>query len=249
MSRLAGKVVIISNAHGRQGQSQARLFAREGATVIIASPDARINRILVDELSAAIYPVKLRVDAEEEWEAAAAHTLEQFGQIDILVNNSIASTPHLLVDTGVEEWEQSLRSGIKGSFFGTRAVLPTMRKHKKGAIVNVTSIAAMAPPRGTTEAHASVSGALRILTKDISADYAAEGIRCNTVHAGLIDGELLGTGAPLDNASAADVIENTPMQRQGTHDEVARAVLFLASDDASFITGTELIVDGGYVGF
>jgi NAD(P)-dependent dehydrogenase (short-subunit alcohol dehydrogenase family) len=252
MRRLEGKVAVISNVTTAQGRAQARMFAEEGARVVAAGTDDALGKALVEEIEtaggAAAY-VHLNVDDERDWAALVEQASDAFGPVDILVNNAIGSTAGPMVDTELSEWEASLGTGARGSFLGIRAVLPRMLKSGSGAIVNVTSVAAMAPPRGISEAHASVSGALRILTKDVSADYAADGIRCNTVHAGLIEGELLGTGTQAADWIAADIIGVTPMRRQGMHDEVARGVLFLASDDASFITGTELVIDGGYVGF
>lgn len=251
MRRLEGKVALISNATSAQGMAQSRLFGDEGARVMVAGTHEDLGRELAADIEQsggkAAYS-ELDVFDEDSWAAAAARAEETFGPVDILINNAIGSTDGDIAETDLKDWEAALGS-VKGAFLGVRAVLPAMMSGGAGAIVNVTSVAAMAPPRGSSESHASVSGALRILTKDVSADYAAEGIRCNTVHAGLIAGELLGTGAPVDAAFAASVVGVTPMRREGRHEEVARGVLFLASDEASFITGTELVIDGGYVGF
>lgn len=252
MQRLQDRVAVISRAASMQGTSQARLFASEGARVIVADPDEAAARLISDEIAESggiAVSALLDVGDELHWAAVTKLAIERYGRLDILVNNASADTKTALADTKLDEWDAAVNSGARGSFFGARAALRVMLEQHNGVIVNVTSIAAMTPPNGTSEAHASVSGALRILTKDISADYAGDGIRCNTVHAGLIDGELLGTGSPLSDDAIGSMLAITPMRRQGSHDEVAKGVLFLASDDASFITGTELIIDGGYVGF
>lgn len=252
MQRLQDKVAVISRAASAQGNSQARLFASEGARVVVADPDETAARLLAKNIAeAGGTAVSALLDASDEhhWAAVTKLTIDHYGRLDILVNNASANTEGALADTTLDEWDAAVNSGARGSFFAARAALRVMLEQQRGAIVNVTSVAAMAPPEGTSETHASVSGALRILTKDISADYAGDGIRCNTVHAGLIEGELLGTGNPLSDDAIDSMLAITPMRRQGSHDEVARGVLFLASDEASFITGTELIIDGGYVGF
>lgn len=252
MQRLQDKVAVISRAASAQGSSQARLFASEGARVIVADSDESATRLLVEDIvKAGGVAVAAILDAgdEDPWPVVTKLATDSYGRLDIFINNANANTESALADTTLDEWDAAVNAGARGAFLGARAALRVMLEQRSGSIVNVTSIAAMAPPFGTSEAHASVSGALRILTKDVSADYAGDGIRCNTVHAGLIDDELLGTESRLSDEAIDSMLAITPMRRQGTHDEVAHGVLFLASDDASFITGTELIIDGGYVGF
>jgi len=249
--RLKDKVALITAATTAQGREQARLFADEGARVILLDPDDEARGALLAELAATggeADALPLDPDDVAQWESAVKTVRDRFGGVDILVHNARSDATHRIPEIAAEEWESSL-GGATGAFLGIRSVLESMMQRGAGSIVLVTSVAALAPPRGISEAHAAMAGALRILAKDVSSDYAADGVRCNAVLAGLVDSGLLGAEKDSDSGLAEQVRLVTPMRRAGTHSEVAQAVLFLASDEASFITGTELVVDGGYVAF
>ena len=247
--RLDGKIALITEASTPQAQAQARLFTAEGATVALIHDGREDVADLLGTLGGAVATEHIVNPLDEAgWQSVVDEVTSDHGRIDILVNNGGAATAERIPDLSRETWEHVLDQAVTAAFLAVRAVLPVMQRQQAGSIVNVTTIAAQAPPRGISEAQASIAGALRILAKDITGDYAHEGIRANSIHAGLVDDTLLGV-PDLASEHVEAMLAVTPMRRTGTHREIANAALFLASDDASYITGTELIVDGGYVSF
>lgn len=252
MSRLNGKVAVITRATSELGSSQVLLFAREGATVIVADTDAVGGKDLADSVNAqggkALFQ-RLDVVKENQWEALARAVASEFGGIDVLVNNAQLSTVSRAEEISRDEWDDVLTANSKGAFLGVKTAIASMLPRGGGSIIHVSSVAGMIPPKGSSEAYAASSGALRILAKDVSADYAADNIRCNSVHAGLVGAMFANCDEQLSPEKIAELLKVTPMRRVGTADEVSFGVLFLASDEASYITGTELVIDGGMVGF
>ena len=246
MGRLAGKSCLISGGAKGLGAAQARLFASEGARVtvgdILESEAARV----VDELSgsgADSLLVRLDVTSEGDWSRAVDAVMEEFGALDVLVNNAGIYNRALAEETTLEEWDQVMSVNATGVFLGTRAAIPAMRRSGGGSIVNMSSVAGLVGSRTQTVYNAS-KGAVRLLTKSTAVQYALEGIRANSVHPGVIETDMLSEVLRNEDERATR-IASTPIPRFGTPEDVAHGVLFLASDESSYVTGAELVIDGG----
>ena len=249
-NRLNEKVALISGAASGIGSATARIFAKAGAKVVLADVRDEQGEKLAHEINraadanVAMY-LHLDVTRAEQWEAALAATEATFGQLHILVNN--AGILHM---SGVEEtteamWQQVLDVNQKGVWLGIKTAVPAIRRAGGGSIINMSSILGTVGC-GAATAYQATKGAVRVLTKTAAVQYAAENIRINSVHPAMIE-----TPMTLDRdvvpQEAYDTFAATPpMKRPGRPEEVAYAVLFLASDEASFITGSELYIDGGY---
>ncbi|MGD9618082.1 MAG: SDR family NAD(P)-dependent oxidoreductase [Alphaproteobacteria bacterium] len=248
--RLENKVALITGAASGMGASMARLFAREGAKVVVADMLEEEGRQLAAEITqangAAIFH-KLDVTSETEWRAAIDATLAAFGRLDILVNDAgiSGSVVEDLFDT--EAWERLMAVNATGTFLGMKLAIPIMRKAGGGSIVNISSISGVTGQRGLHVGYNASKGAVRTLTKSAAVQYGRDNIRVNSVHPGLMP-PMRTSGRTADPALRAKWIETSvPMGRAGRIEEVANAVLFLASDEASYITGVELYVDGGFL--
>lgn len=234
--RLKDKVAIVTGGARGMGQAIVKRFAEEGAIVFSADVAQQ------EPAGSNIHAVKLDVSSEEDWKRVVAQVLAAHGHIDILVNNAgiLAETP--VAELTMAEWSRSIGINQTGVFLGMREVLPGMRSRKAGAIVNFSSTFGIAAVPGAHAYHAT-KGAVRSMSKNAAMTYVSDGIRVNSVHPGIIDTGMI----DAMDADAAVVVAATPMKRKGTPLEVANGVLFLASDEASFITGTELVIDGGYL--
>ena len=246
MGRLDGKVAIISGSARGQGATEARLFAQEGAKVVIADildVEGKQLEAEIAEAGGEVTFVHLDVTSEVEWNAAVQQAVESFGRLDILVNNAGILVRKMLVDTTEEEWDRVMDVNGKGVFLGTKAVIPAMKNAGGGSIVNISSVAGLIGS-AQSAAYGATKGAVRLLTKSTAIQHAADGIRCNSVHPGLIVTDM--TRESLDEPGAHDNwMRRIPMQRLGTVDDVANGVLFLASDESAYMTGSELVIDGG----
>jgi NAD(P)-dependent dehydrogenase (short-subunit alcohol dehydrogenase family) len=236
--RLEGKVVLVTGAASGIGHAVSELFASEGATVFasdIASPKLAY--------SDGIEALKLDVTREEDWEAAVDTIVEKSGRLDVLINNAGIIAYEPLHELEMNAWMRMIAVDQTGVFLGMREAIRVMRRQKSGSIVNISSIWGSAAVAGAHSYHAA-KGAVRNMTKNAAMTYVADGIRVNSVHPGFIH-------TPLTDAQAADlnelVIGSTPMKRGGQPIEVAYGCLFLASDEASYVTGVELVIDGGYL--
>ncbi|MDA0768869.1 MAG: glucose 1-dehydrogenase [Chloroflexi bacterium] len=245
--RLEGKVALISGGARGMGAVEARLFAREGAKVAIADILAEEGKKLESDIAEsggeALF-VTLDVTREEAWIKAVSDVVARFGRLDILVNNAGIYRLARVEDTTEEGWDTVLDVNAKGVFLGTKAAIPAMRTGGGGSIVNISSVAGIIGSLNSTAYNAS-KGAVRLLTKTTAIQYAQEGIRVNSVHPGPIDTEMLGLVFP-DEETRNSRLSNIPMGRMGTAADVANGVLFLASDESSYMTGSELVIDGGY---
>jgi NAD(P)-dependent dehydrogenase (short-subunit alcohol dehydrogenase family) len=244
--RLKNKVAIISGAGGGMGAEEARLFAREGASVVVADVLEQQAAAVANQLrstGANAHFVPLDVTKEESWRAAIAATVEHFGSLDVLVNNAGIVGPLDPADTyDTESFDRLMEVNARGAFLGIKYAVPEMRNAGGGSVVNISSVSGFIGQVGIHPGYNASKGALRILTKSFAVKHAHENIRFNSVHPGIMP--------PMrDQLPALEERVQTvvPMRRVGRLDEVAHAVLFLASDDASYITGTELVVDGGYL--
>lgn len=244
--RLKNKVAIISGAGGGMGAEEARLFAREGASVVVADVLEQQASAVANQLrstGANAHFVPLDVTKEESWHAAIAATVEHFGSLDVLVNNAGIVGPLDPADTyDTESFDRLMEVNARGAFLGIKYAVPEMRNAGGGSVVNISSVSGFIGQVGIHPGYNASKGALRILTKSFAVKHAHENIRFNSVHPGIMP--PMRDQLPALEERVQSVV---PMRRVGRLEEVAHAVLFLASDDASYITGTELVVDGGYL--
>jgi 3alpha(or 20beta)-hydroxysteroid dehydrogenase len=239
MGRLDGKVAIITGAARGQGEAEARLFAAEGARVVVADVLADEGAAVASSLGSAAAFAPLDVTSEDQWQAAVSLAEERFGPVNVLVNNAGVLLFQSIDKTDPADFERIMRVNVHGVFLGIRAVTPSMERAGRGSIVNISSTAGLTglPFLG---AYVASKWAVRGLTKTAAIDLGGKGIRVNSVHPGGIDTPMLAGTSP-----DAPFYRRLPVPRMGQADEAARAVLFLASDEASYTTGAELAVDGG----
>ena len=246
--RLEGKVAIISGASGGMGAEEARLFAREGAKVVIADiiddDGEAVARQIEDSGGEAIY-VHTDVTSAESWDTLVQTTLDKYGKIDILVNNAGISSGSHEDPLDIDGWTRIMDVNATGVYLGTRAVIPTMRQAGSGSIVNISSIMGFVGGEGGHPAYHASKGAVRIFTKATAVRYGPDGIRANSIHPGFMP--PMRTSPGRRGGELQSLIDLTPLRRTGETIEVANGVLFLASDEASFVTGTELVIDGGFI--
>ncbi len=244
--RLEGKVALISGGARGMGAAEARLFAREGAKVGIADileDEGRRLEAEIAELGGEAIFIKLDATSEDDWNRAVDTIVSRFGKLDVLINNAGIYRHGTVENTSVEDWDQVMDVNAKGVFLGTKAAIPAMRRAGGGSIVNISSTAGLVGSAGAAAYNAS-KGAVRLLTKATAVQYAKEGIRTNSVHPGPIETDMLAQ-VYTSPQMREQRLSNIPLGRVGRPDDVANGVLFLASDESSFMTGSELVIDGG----
>ena len=245
--RLQGKVAIITGGARGQGEAEARMFVREGAKVVFGDVLDDEGRQVEAEIAAAggeaVY-VRLDVTDEDAWREAVGTAVSRFGKVDILVNNAGIASWNAGDDASVEEWDRIMEVNAKGVFLGTKAVIPAMRAAGGGSIINISSISGMVGQTNIHPGYNASKGAVRILTKSTAVQHATEGIRCNSIHPGPVKTPM--TERSWSNPEWLQATERrTPLGRYADPDEIAYGVLFLASDESSFMTGSEVVIDGG----
>ena len=249
MGRMDGKVTLISGGARGMGASEARLFAREGAAVVIGDildeeGEATAASIAAD--GGGCRYVHLDVTQEADWQAAVAQAVSQFGSLDVLVNNAgIGSSSFQIHEEPVELWDRTIDVNLKGVFLGTRTAVPAMLEAGGGSIINISSQLGIVGVPYNGSAYQTSKGGVRIFTKAAALQYADRGIRVNSVHPGPIVTEMTRAGRD-DPERLSMMLARIPMGRYGEAEEVANAVLYLASDESSFVTGSEVVVDGGW---
>ncbi len=245
--RLEGKVAIISGGARGMGAEEARLFAREGAKVVIGDvleDEGRQVEAEVTEAGGECVFVRLDVTSEDSWADAVATAVSRFGRLDIVVNNAGIVLRGVLEDTSAEDWDRVMDVNAKGVFLGTKSAIPEMRKAGGGSIINISSMSGMVGQSYIQPVYNASKGAVRIFTKSAAIQYASENIRVNSVHPGPIDTPM--AGERLNNPELQrEADERSPLGRTAHPIEVAYGVLYLASDESSFVTGAELVIDGG----
>ena len=245
--RLENKVALISGGARGIGAAVAKIFAQEGAKLVICDILEDEGRKTAEEITAAggeCVFVRLDVTSETDWEQAAAEVTSRFGRLDILVNNAGITARGNVEETSVADWTRPMDINVKGAFLGSKQAIPIMRAGGGGSIINISSGAGIAPQPGTSGAYAASKGAVRIFSKSTAIQYAAENIRCNSVHPGPIETDMLRATRPAEN-NLEIMKGRVPLGRFGRAEEIAYGVLYLASDESSFVTGSELVIDGG----
>jgi len=245
--RLDGKVALISGGARGMGAEEARIFAREGAKVVIgdiSEEDGKAIEAQVAEAGGQALFVRLDVTAEADWAKAVELAVSSYGKLDVLVNNAGISSRAFTDDTAIDGWDKIMEVNSKGVFLGTRAAVPKMLEAGGGSIINISSIMGLVGSAGGHPAYNASKGAVRIFSKAMAVRHGKDNIRVNSVHPGFMP--PMASGIAYDQDQRRVSLEQTPLGREGRVEEVANAVLFLASDEASYITGAELAVDGGF---
>jgi len=245
MGRLDGKVALISGGARGQGAVEAKLFASEGANVVFGDIlDAEGKAVETDIRQAhgeATY-IHLDVTQEADWQQAVATAVNTYGKLDILVNNAGILRRESIEETSKELWDTVLAVNATGVFLGTKYAIPAMRAAGGGSIVNISSVSGMVA-LGAPAYNAS-KGAVRVFTKVTASQHAKDNIRCNSIHPGPIDTPMTQTS---NTARRQAIVDAVPLGRYGASEDIAYGVLYLASDEANYVTGSELVIDGGYI--
>ena len=257
--RLVGKVAIVTGAASGIGAETARTFAQHGAKVLLTDSNAALGKTVAKEISdsggTATFAVQDVCD-EALWATIVAQAEKSYGQLDILCNvagisgrdpkmtiqTSLTAGPRLDEQT-LEQWNRVMEVNATGVFLGTKAAIPAMRRAGGGSIVNISSICGIIGSHANAAYHAS-KGAVRIFSKAAAIQYASDNIRVNTVHPGFVDTPMTRPGHSNPEV-ARKRLEATPLGRFGTPADIAAGCLYLASDEASWVTGSELVIDGG----
>ncbi|PAQ15445.1 short-chain dehydrogenase [Bacillaceae bacterium SAOS 7] len=245
--RIENKVAIITGAGAGVGKETALLFAKEGAKLVITDINEENGLKVADEiraLGAEVIFSKHDVSNEEDWKNVVSEAVEKFNKIDILFNNAGIYIIKPLAETELKEWNLLMSINVTGVFLGMKHVMPVMAKQNKGSVINASSIAGLVGAPGHVLYGAS-KGAVRTMTKDAAIEYASQGVRVNSIHPGYIKTAMADYASEETKTSKEDLAKLFPLGRMGETAEVANMVLFLASDESSFSTGAEFVIDGG----
>jgi len=247
--RVKDKVAIISGAASGMGAATARVLAREGAKAVVIADmlEAEGKKVASEIVAAGGKAEFMRLDVTDEsnWQDVVARTVAAHGKLDILVNNAGISGSGVQDFFSTEAWERLMAINSTGVFFGVKHGIAAMMKSGGGAIVNLSSVSGIVGQMGVHAGYNASKGAVRLLTKAMAVQHGRDNIRVNSVHPGLMP-PMRTSGRTADPETRAKILKGVPLGRAGHVDEVANAILFLVSDEASYITGTELIVDGGW---
>ncbi|GEL06223.1 SDR family NAD(P)-dependent oxidoreductase [Rummeliibacillus stabekisii] len=243
--RLQGKVAIITGAANGMGAAEARLFAKEGAKVVATDlNEEKLNEVVADVKAAGgeINGIKQNVASEEEWKAVVAKTVELYGKVDVLVNNAGVAMSKNFATMEMDEWNWVMDINLNGCVLGMKYAIPEMQKVGGGSVINISSIGGIVGMAGSSP-YTAAKGALRSLSKSAAVEYGKDKIRVNSVHPGIIV-------TPMTAPSMEDAMPYYKMHTQlpyfGNPEDVAHGVVFLASDESRFMTGAELVIDGGW---
>ena len=248
MGKLDGKVALISGGARGQGAAEAETFVKEGARVVFGDirddEGKKVEAAIRARGGDAVY-VHLDVTSETDWQAALQTTVSRYGKLDVLINNAAIVIPRVPIEERTAaDWDRVMAVNAKGVFLGTKHAIPAMRRAGGGSIVNISSVAGIGQSLHQEPAYAASKGAVRIFTKVTASQHAKDGIRCNSVHPGPVDTEMFHS-AFQDKEAMQRRLDRVPLRRMGTVPEIVTAVLYLASDESSYMTGSELVIDGG----
>ncbi|GAA0349261.1 glucose 1-dehydrogenase [Oceanobacillus sp. FSL W7-1281] len=245
MGRLTGKVAIITGAANGMGASEAKLFAQEGAKVIATDINDNVLQEVINEIKengGDAIGLKHNVTSEDEWKQVIQEAVTHYGKIDVLVNNAGVSSPKTIAQMEMDEWNKVMDINLNGCVIGMKYVIPEMQKAGGGSLINISSIGGIVGMAGSSP-YTAAKGALRSLSKSAAVEYGKDKIRVNSVHPGIIE-------TPMTADSFADATPYyqtfTQLPYFGNPEDVAYGVLFLASDESRFMTGAELVIDGGW---
>ena len=247
--RVAGKVALVSGGARGLGEAQAKLLAAEGAKVAIGDvleDEGKKVEAEINELGGEAFFMRLDVTQADQWQEVIDETVSRFGKLDVLVNNAGIGGRGGLEDMTEDEWDEVMAVNAKGVFLGTKLAMPEILKAGGGSIVNISSQMGIVGSDTSNPAYQASKAAVHIFTKSIALRYATKGVRVNSVHPGPIDTPMLQAGF-VDPERMQRVMSKVPMGRVGQPEEIAYGVLFLSSDESSFITGAGLVIDGGYI--
>ncbi len=223
------------------------MMSREGASIVFGDllddDGKKLEAEILETGNQATY-IHLDVTSEDNWISVVQEAVNRYGKLDILVNNAGILIRKGVEDTTEEDWDRIMAINAKGVFLGTKSAIPAMRQAGGGSIINISSTAGMVGGDGSSTAYTATKGAVRLLTKNTAIQYAKENIRCNSVHPGIIDTPMV-QDTLSDPEKLRERMRRLPLGRIGTAEDVAYGVLYLASDESSFVTGTELVIDGG----
>ena len=247
MPRLEGKVALISGGARGQGAIEARMFAEEGASVVIGDildDQGRQTEAELQELGYNVTYVHLDVTSESDWESAVQAAVGTYGKLDILLNNAGILIRKNIEETTEQDWDRIFAVNAKGVFLGTKAAIPAMRENGGGSIINISSTAGLVGSPNGSASYTATKGAVRLFTKSTAIQHAREGIRCNSIHPGPIETDMI-ADTLNDPANMALRMQRLPLGRVGKPSEIAYGAIYLASDESSFVTGSEVVIDGG----
>ena len=247
MGRLDGKVALISGGARGQGATEAQLFSREGAKVVLGDILDEAGRQVEAAIRAAggeATYVHLNVTSEEDWRAAVDTAERGYGHLHVLVNNAGILIRKSIEETTEDDWDRIMAVNVKGVFLGTKYAIPAMRRAGGGSIINISSTAGLVGSPYGSSAYTATKGAVRLFTKATAVQHAKEKIRCNSVHPGPVDTDMI-RDTLSDPVLRDERLNRVPLGRIGKPEDIAYGVLYLASDESSFVTGSELVIDGG----
>ena len=250
MGRLENKIAIVTGGASNPslGRSTSLAFAREGATVVITDIDKDGGKKVESEINEsngkALF-IEHDVTSLQDWERVRKETLENFGKVDILVNNAGIAILHPLEETTEADWDKTIDVNLKSIFLGCKTILPNMRENKSGSVINISSIAGLVG-LVSASAYNSSKGGVRLLTKNIALEYGDYNVRCNSIHPGFMATNMNDPKKIVERGRDLQaLIDAIPLKRMGTAEDIANCALFLASDESSYVTGSEFIIDGG----
>ncbi|KRE59630.1 SDR family NAD(P)-dependent oxidoreductase [Paenibacillus sp. Soil750] len=245
--RLLGKTAIVTGGANGIGKATVKKFLEQGAKVVFTDINEQLGNQTLDEfksISNEVVFIKHDVQKEADWGLVVNTTIDKFGTIDILFNNAGIYSTKPVTDYAVEEWQTLLGINVMGVFLGMKHAVTTMIAQKSGSIINTSSVAGIKGAADTTLYGAS-KGAVRTMSKDLAKEVAAHQVRVNSIHPGVIQTQMGDAVASGKQVTTTQLAAGIPLNRVGTPEEVADLVVFLASDESSFITGTEMVIDGG----